>query len=92
MLDRVKLALRISHNALDMEILETISAARSEMVRAGVPESVAAGDSSLVTMAVKTYCLSVLHADQKVREGYAEAFKYQLDNIRKSDMGELANV
>ena len=34
--DKVKLALRISHNLLDAEITDVINSARQEMIRAGV--------------------------------------------------------
>ena len=41
MLDKVKLALRITHSKLDSEINENIDAAKEELERAGVPRDVA---------------------------------------------------
>lgn len=84
MLQRVKTALRISHNLLDDEIEETISTARAEMIRAGVSAEVAASESGVVAMAVKTYCLAILSADDKTREGFWKSWESQLENIRKT--------
>lgn len=88
MLYKVKLALRINHNLLDSDIEDTINAARSEMMRAGVAEEVASGSSDLVEMAIKTYCLFT-YANEKVRDGYFESWQYQLDCIRKSTISEV---
>ena len=103
--DKVKLALRISHNLLDGEIAEVIASARQEMIRAGVAEAVANEGSilpsddlhpsddmlpdgsimnQLVETAIKTYALEYYTRDTKEKEGYAESFKYQLDNLRKT--------
>lgn len=84
MLEKVKLALRISHTHLDSDIESTISTARAEMIRSGVPESVAYSDADVVEMAIKTYCLFVYANDTKMSEGYFKSWQYQLDNIRKS--------
>lgn len=86
MLEKVKLALRISHNYLDSDIEETITTARAELVRAGVSPSMASGDSDLVTMLIKTYCQYVYCGNEKMAEKYFESFQYQLDNLRKSIM------
>lgn len=80
MLEKVKTVLRINHNRLDNDILETISASRAEMVRAGVLPDVANGNSDLVEMAIKTYCLYVYQGEK-----YFEAWSYQLDCLRKSE-------
>ncbi len=85
--DKVKLALRISHNLLDGEIVEVIASARQEMIRAGVAEAVANeddGPDELVETAIKTYALEYYTRDMKEKDGYAESFKYQLDNLRKT--------
>ena len=83
-IDKVKLALRISHTALDSDILDTIQTARLELIRAGVLEEKANSDDELINMAIKTYCLSAYCNDKKMAERYDESFKYQLDNLRKS--------
>ena len=87
LVDDVKLYLRISHNLLDDEIEQVVASARQEMVRAGVAASVANGEDEgsvqIVEMAIKTYA-KMYYADTKDGEKYAESFKYQLDNIRKS--------
>lgn len=86
MLDRVKLALRISHNRLDSDIEDTMEAARAEMVRSGVSYDVAHGSHTLIETAVKTYCQAIYANDEKRAEGFMESWQYQLDNIRKSSM------
>lgn len=85
MLEKVKTALRIKHNALDSDILDSIAAARIELKRAGVNEALAdSDDNALITLAIKTYCLAIYSAVESVRKGYDESFRYQLDNLRKS--------
>lgn len=85
MLDRVKLALRISHHLLDSEIEETIESARAEMVRSGVSRDKANQDKDvLIAKAIKTYCLASLTSEPKTAEGYQRSWEYQLDNLRKS--------
>ena len=87
LVEDVKLYLRISHNLLDDEIEQVVASARQEMVRAGVAASVANGEdegsAQIVNTAIKTYA-KMYYADTKDGEKYAESFKYQLDNIRKS--------
>ncbi len=82
---KVKLALRISHTMLDDEISDVIKSARLEMIRAGVSQTVAEGSSELVETAIKTYALAYFCGNLTDAEKYTESFKYQLDNIRKSD-------
>ena len=82
--DKVKLALRISHNLLDGEITDVITSARQEMIRSGVTEEVANSDMELVETAIKTYALEYYTSDTKEAERFGNSFKYQLDCIRKS--------
>lgn len=88
MLSKVKLALRITHDMLDSDITETISQARTEMVRAGVPEALANSNNELIEGAIKTFCLYIYTGDVKKSEQYFESWQYQLDNIRKSNISE----
>lgn len=82
--EKVKLALRITHDLLNAEITDVIDSARQEMIRAGVAEAVANGSSELVETAIKTYALAYFCGNLTDSEKYTESFKYQLDNIRKS--------
>ena len=84
--DKVKLALRISHNLLDSEISDVITSARQEMLRAGVDSEVANSDMELVQTAIKTYALEYYAQDPKDAERYSASFRYQLDCIRKSEI------
>lgn len=84
MLDKVKLALRITHTFLDDAIEEEISEARADMIRSGVDEDVANNDSYPATAScVKTYCL-YRHASKEDAERYWESYQYQVDCMRKS--------
>lgn len=82
--DKVKLALRISHNLLDGEINEVIASARLELIRAGVNEDVANGSAENVETAIKTYALAYFTADSNDAKRYDESFLYQCDCLRKS--------
>lgn len=93
MLSKVKLALRITHTMLDSDIECTINQARTEMVRAGVPEALANSDNDLIEGAIKTFCLYIYTGDVNKSAQYFESWQYQLDNIRKSNiLEESANV
>lgn len=84
MLEQIKLALRITTDALDDEILDNIEAAKAELIRAGVDERVVFCEGPLVTQAVRAYCLSRLANDQDIAKRFEESFKYQEDCLRKS--------
>lgn len=82
--DKVKLALRISHNLLDAEIADVVTSARQELVRAGVNETIANSDREIVQTAIKTYALQYYTSDVKEADRYGESFRYQCDCLRKS--------
>lgn len=90
--DKVKLALRISHNLLDAEISDVIASARAELKRAGVDSDKADGDDEIIETAIKTYALAYYASDVKDADRYQESFKYQCDCLRKSFPQELDNV
>ena len=90
--DKVKLALRISHNLLDSEISDVITSARLELKRAGVDSDTASGDSEIVETAIKTYALAYYASDVKDAERYQESFQYQCDCLRKSYPQETEDV
>lgn len=84
MLEKVKKALRISHDYLNEDIEDTINTARAELIRSGVDKAIAECDSDLTQMAIKTYCQFVYAEDQKMKDGYEKSWMYQLDALRKS--------
>jgi len=83
-LDDVKKALRISHTKLDTEVSATISAAKSEMERAGIKNASIIETDALILDAIKTYCKYSFASDLKMREGFFTSWQYQLDCLRKS--------
>lgn len=86
MLEAVKLALGITIDDLDTDILATISSARAELIRAGVTEDKANDDTDpLISQAIKTYCKSIYTSDINKAEKFMDAFKYQQECIRKSE-------
>ena len=90
--DKVKLALRISHNLLDAEISDVITSARLELKRAGVSTEKAEGDEENVETAIKTYALAYYSSDVKDAERYQQSFLYQCDCLRKSYPQETEDV
>jgi uncharacterized phage protein (predicted DNA packaging) len=85
MLDKIKVALRITHNFLDDDINDTINSARAEMVRSGILEERANDDEDmLIVSAIKTYCLSAYCSDMQKADGYRKSWEYQLECLRKS--------
>lgn len=86
MLDKVKLALRITHTLLDSTIEDSIETARAELIRSGVSvEKANDDDDNLIVQAIITYCMSI-HANVSdlALERYNQSWLYQLDNLRKS--------
>ena len=90
--DKVKLALRISHNLLDGEINDVITSARDELVRAGVDSELAYSDEELIQTAIKTYALAYYSSDSKDAERFNQSFYYQCDCLRKSTFTENEDV
>lgn len=90
--DKVKLALRISHNLLDGEINDVISSARDELARAGVSSELANSDEELIQSAIKAYALAYYSMDVKDAERYNQSFYYQCDCLRKSTFTENEDV
>ncbi len=84
-LEKVKLALRISHTKLDTDLQDTINTAKKEMERAGILSTAIVETDNLVLEAIKTYCKYSFASDEKIREGYFMSWEYQLDCLRKSE-------
>lgn len=81
-------ALRISSKAAENErilriIRRNIVAARSELIRSGVPEELAQSDHPLIEDAIITFCLMKMD-DEALQEKHRNAFEYQQDALRKS--------
>lgn len=81
--EKVKLALRISHNLLDEEIADVIASAGQELVRAGVDSDLIQDPTELVESAIVTY-VKAYYVTGSEADRYMESFKYQCDNLRKS--------
>ncbi len=71
MLDKVKLSLRITHSALDGDILEQIEACKKDLQREGVTSL--NGDDFLILQAVKLYVkwhLNYENEGERYRDAY----------------------
>ena len=86
MIEKIKVACRISHNKLDGDIADSISFARSEMVRLGIKQELANAETpdADILEAIKTYCKSVYTPDKDMAEKYRLSWEYQLDCLRKT--------
>lgn len=79
-------ALRLSQTAAERlhdEIDRNIRSARAELIRSGVSTEFAESEHPLLVDAIVTYCQSKM-GDESNADRYAEAFKYQQDNLRKT--------
>ncbi|MBQ2911313.1 MAG: DNA-packaging protein [Clostridia bacterium] len=87
MINKIKIACRISHNKLDDDIADSISFARSEMIRLGIKQELANAETpdADILEAIKTYCKSVYSADKDMAEKYRLSWEYQLDCLRKTE-------
>ena len=79
MFEDVKLALRVSHNAIDAEIEDWIEEARQDLILSGV-SSVKAhdNDDALIKRAIKTYAKSQYHTDI----AQSERFRFAYDLLK----------
>ena len=94
MIEKIKVACRISHNKLDGDIADSISFARSEMIRLGIKQDMAKAEmpDADILEAIKTYCKSVYTSDKDMAEKYRLSWEYQLDCLRKTQSRRKADV
>lgn len=75
MLAEVKLALRISHSALDSDIADVIKEARQDLVLAGISDLKANDDTDpLIKRAIKTYAKAQLTANNVTSERFQKSY------------------
>lgn len=75
MLAEVKLALRISHNALDTDITDVIEEARQDLALAGISVLKTLDDTDpLIKRAIKTYAKAQLTADNVTAERFQKSY------------------
>ena len=92
MLDKVKLALRISTNAFDSELTDLIAAAKQDLGIAGVEIPVAIDE--IVTRAIITYCKMSFGLPEdydRLKRAYDEQ-KAQLSNATGYTDWRVSNV
>lgn len=79
-------ALRLSAPAAEKlltQIQRHIAASKAEMKRVGIPPAYIDAGGELIQNAITDYCLARLDNIEN-RKDYQDAFKYQIDCIRKS--------
>lgn len=84
LIDKIKVALRISHTKLDDEITDLIATAKAEMERAGIIADKIDEEDELIVDAIKVFCKYNMASDEKQRDGFFVSWTYQLDNLRKT--------
>ena len=72
MLEKVKLALRIKSNSLDLDIQDLIESAKVDLSIAGVKNL--DEDDPLIIQAIKTYCKANFGLDNKDSEKYQKSY------------------
>ncbi|MFQ7298305.1 MAG: head-tail connector protein [Clostridium sp.] len=72
MLEKVKLALRIKSNSLDLEIQDLIESAKADLNISGVKNL--DEEDPLIIQAVKTYCKANFGLDNKDSEKYQKSY------------------
>ena len=72
MLEKVKLALRIKSNSLDLEIQDLIESAKADLNISGVKNL--DEEDPLIIQAVKTYCKANFGYDNKDSEKYQKSY------------------
>lgn len=84
--DALRLSEKAAENGMILRTIQrNIRTARSELIRAGVSDVIANSNHPLVEDAVITFCLSKMD-DENMQERHREAFEYQVDNLRKSNI------
>ena len=83
-IDKIKVALRISHTKLDDEITDLIATAKAEMEIAGILSDAIDEADELIADAIKVFCKYNMASDEKMRDGFFASWTYQLDNLRKT--------
>lgn len=84
MVERVKQALRISHNKLDADIAGCIEYAEAELKRLGVSDAVVDAGGPLISEAILIYSLSRLATDEADKARYEELWEKHVQNLRYS--------
>lgn len=72
MLEKVKLALRIKSNSLDLDIQDLIESAKADLNISGVKNL--DEEDPLIIQAVKTYCKANFGLDNKDSEKYQKSY------------------
>lgn len=79
MLDSVKLSLRLSHSALDLEIQDLIGAARLDLIQSGISQNKANDDADLL---IKRAIILYVKANFEADDRKAERFKKSYDSLK----------
>lgn len=75
MLNKIKLALRISNSAYDTEITDLINACKKELELAGIASSNISESDPMISQAIITYCKSNFGLGNNDSEKYRMAYE-----------------
>lgn len=76
MLNKVKLALRISNSAYDSEITDLINACKKELELAGIASSNISENDEMIIQAIKLYCKAYFGLGNSDSEKYFNAYEH----------------
>lgn len=75
LLDDVKLALRVTNNALDSEITDLIAAARQDLILSGISSERANSDTdTLIKRAIISYCKANFGYDNPEADRFQQSY------------------
>jgi hypothetical protein len=89
LLDDVKVALRVTSDAMDVEVQALVDSALADMRRAGVDEALLAEDTMhpLVRTAVMLYCKAGFGYDNSEADRFMRSYKDTLATVMNSPTG-----
>ena len=84
LLDKVKLALRIDDDSLDVDIQDSIDAAIADLKLCGVVESKIVETDPLIVRAIKTFCKSEFSGDERESNRYRHSYEMLKEHLSMS--------
>ena len=82
MIDKIRLRVRLTTNALDAEIADLIEEAKADLILSGISESKIVDEDPLILRAVTAYCRAY-YASQKDEADNAARLSESYESIKK---------
>lgn len=85
LIDDMKLILRVSNNAYDIEVQMCIDSAIADMKRVGIREEVISSDNPLVRQAIACYCKANFGFDNEEAGRFTQSYIQTVTDLLHSD-------